>query len=121
SGRPEPARGGSSKRRRAIEVNRLYLEGSSATVLITFWISVPAKTEPRAFFEFLQQQGYLRVWIDNEIVRVDADPKKIKRLGARVQVIQDRISINQEDRARLVEALETALRFGKGKVNIVDL
>jgi excinuclease ABC subunit A len=89
------------------------------SVLITFWVAVPAKTEPRTFFEFLQQQGYLRVWIDNEVVRVDDDPKKIKRLGARVQVIQDRISINQEDRARLVEALETALRFGKGKVNIV--
>jgi excinuclease ABC subunit A len=90
-------------------------------VLITFWVSVPAKTEPRRFFEFLQQQGYLRVWIDNEVVRVDANPKKVKQLGARVQVIQDRISITQENRARLVEALETALRFGKGKVNIVDV
>src|SRR5881394_1182086 len=90
-------------------------------VLITFWIAVPAKTEPRNFFEFLQQQGYLRVWIDNEVVRVDVDPKKIKRLGARVQVIQDRIAITQENRARLVEALETALRFGKGKVNIVEV
>jgi excinuclease ABC subunit A len=90
-------------------------------VLITFWVSVPTKTEPRKFFEFLQQQGYLRVWIDNEVVRVDVDPKRIKHLGARVQVIQDRIAITQENRARLVEALETALRFGKGKVNIVDV
>src|ERR1700726_1207647 len=90
-------------------------------VLITFWVSVPAKTEPQKFFEFLQQQGYLRVWIDNEVVRVDADPKKVKRLGARVQVIQDRISITQENRPRLVEAPETALRFGKGKVNIVEV
>jgi excinuclease ABC subunit A len=89
-------------------------------VLIAFWVSVSAKTEPRKFFEFLQQQGYLRVWIDNEIVRVDSDTK-IKRLGARVQVIQDRIAITKENRARLVEALETALRFGKGKVNVVDL
>ena len=87
-------------------------------VLVTFWVSVPAKAEPRAFFEFLQQQGYLRIWIDNEIVRVDANPK-IKRLGARVQVIQDRIAINPENRARLVEAIETALRFGKGKVNVI--
>src|SRR5260370_9776733 len=93
------------------------------SVLITFWVAVPAKTEPRTFVEFLQQQGYLRVWIDNEVVRVDDDPKKInpESFRGRVQVIQDRISINQEDRARLVEALETALRFGKGKVNIVDL
>ncbi|HEV2994496.1 MAG TPA: excinuclease ABC subunit UvrA [Chthoniobacterales bacterium] len=91
------------------------------TVLITFWVSVPAKTEPRKFFEFLQQQGYLRVWVDSEVVRVDVDPKKIKRLGARVQVIQDRIAISKENRARLVEAIETALRFGKGKVNVVPI
>src|SRR5438874_1543598 len=88
-------------------------------ILVTFWVSVPAKTEPRAFFEFLQQQGYLRIWIDNKIVRVDANPT-IKRLGARVQVIQDRIAINSENRARLVEAIETALRFGKGKVNVIS-
>ena len=90
-------------------------------VLITFWVSVPAKTEPRKFFEFLQQQGYLRAWIDNDVVRVDVDLKKIKRLGPRVQVIQDRIAITPENRARLIEALETALRFGKAKVNIVDV
>jgi excinuclease ABC subunit A len=88
------------------------------TVLITFWVAVPAKTAPRAFFDFLQQQGYLRVWIENQIVRVDAD-STIKRLGARVQVIQDRIAINEENRARLTEAIETALRFGKGKVNVI--
>jgi excinuclease ABC subunit A len=91
---------------------------SGQNALITFWVAVPPKTEPRAFFDFIQQQGYLRVWIDNEIVRVDSD-KKIKHLGARVQVIQDRIAVSETNRARLVEALETALRFGKDKINVV--
>ncbi|HJT45455.1 MAG TPA: excinuclease ABC subunit UvrA, partial [Chthoniobacterales bacterium] len=90
-------------------------------VLITFWVAVPPKTDPKQFFDFLQQQGYLRVWIDGEVIRVDDDPKKITRLGARVQVIQDRITITTENRARLVEALETALRFGKGKVNVIRI
>ncbi len=89
-------------------------------VLVTFWVAVPSKTETRKFFEFLQQQGYLRVWIDNEIVRVDGD-SKLKRLGLRVQVIQDRITISEENRARLIEAIETALRFGKGKINVVPI
>ncbi len=90
------------------------------TVLITFWVVVPSKTEPRKFFDFLQQQGYLRVWIDNQIVRVDSE-RKIRRLGARVQVIQDRIAITEENRTRLIEAIETALRFGKGKVNVIPI
>src|SRR5213596_327766 len=89
-------------------------------ILITFWVAVPSKTEPREFFDFLQQQGYLRIWIDNQVVRVDAD-QKIKRLGARVQVIQDRIAIAEENRTRLVEAIETALRFGKGQTNIIPI
>src|SRR5438874_1539957 len=45
------------------------------TVLVTFWIAVPPKTEPRKFFEFLQQQGYLREWIDTTVVRDEDDPK----------------------------------------------
>src|SRR5882724_9035722 len=94
--------------------------GKPATILITFWVAIPAKTEPRRFFDFLQQQGYLRVWVDNQVVRVDDEPK-IKRLGARVQVIQDRIAITDENRPRLVEAIETALRFGKGKINVIPV
>ena len=44
-------------------------------MLLTFWVAVPAKTEPREFFRFLQQQGYLRVWLDGEVVRADPDKK----------------------------------------------
>ncbi len=88
--------------------------------LITFWIAVPPKTEARDFFAFLQQQGYLRIWLDGEIVRADTEAKNV-RLGARVQVIQDRLTISEDARARLVESLETALRFGKDRINFVDL
>jgi excinuclease ABC subunit A len=99
---------------------RLLQELSGENVLITFWVAVPAKTDPKAFFDFIQQQGYLRVWIDNEIIRVDSD-KKIKRLGARVQVIQDRIAVSESNRPRLIEAIETALRFGKDKINVISV
>jgi len=94
-------------------------ELAGKTVLLTFYISVPAKTEPRDFFPFLQQQGYLRIWLNGEIVRVDSKAK-IKRLGARVQVIQDRLTISDQTRPRQVESIETALRFGKGRINFID-
>src|SRR5438045_1139312 len=92
--------------------------GSGKTILITFWVAVPAKTKPRDFFQFLQQQGYLRIWLNGDIIRTDSDAK-IERLSARVQVIQDRIVISEGNRARLTEAIETALRFGKGKINVI--
>jgi excinuclease ABC subunit A len=89
-------------------------------VLITFWVAVPPKTEPREFFQFLQQQGYLRVWLNGEVVRVDTD-QEVTRLGARVQVIQDRINVTPENRSRLAEAIEIALRFGKDRINVIEL
>ena len=95
-------------------------EFAGETVLLTFWVGVPAKTDPREFFQFLQQQGYLRVWLNGEVVRADTD-KKVGRLGARVQVIQDRLTISEETRARLVESIETALRFGKDRINFVRI
>ncbi len=89
-----------------------------ATLLVTFAAPAPAGTAPAEFFAFLHQQGYLRVWIDGEIHRLDEAPK-VKRLPAQVQVIQDRIVAAEENRSRLSEAIETALRFGKGKTTLV--
>src|SRR5262249_4991884 len=66
------------------------------------------------------QQGYLRVWLNGEIVRADQPAKKL-RLGARVQVIQDRLTVSAENSARLIESIEIALRFGKDRINFIDL
>jgi len=100
--------------------DQILAQCSGQSVLVTFWVAVPPKTEPREFFNFLQQQGYLRVWLNGEIVRADTEAKNL-RLGARVQVIQDRLTISEETRPRLVESLETALRFGKDQINVVSI
>ncbi len=97
---------------------QILKEFAGQSVLITFWVTVPAGREAKEFFAFLQQQGYLRVYLEGKVVRVDGDPK-VKRLGARVQVIQDRVQVLPENRARVAEAIETALRFGKDRINVV--
>ena len=38
-----------------------------------------------------------------------------------MQVIQDRLTISAENSARLIESIETALRFGKDRINFIDL
>jgi excinuclease ABC subunit A len=107
-------------RRKRVPLEGLAAASPGSAVLLTFWVSVPAKTEPKDFFAFIQQQGYLRVWLNGEVVRADSPAKNI-RLGARVQVIQDRLTISEQTRPRLVESIETALRFGKDQINFVDL
>jgi excinuclease ABC subunit A len=99
-------------------VEQVVRQHAGETAWVVFGVQVPAKTKPGEFFEFLQQQGYLRVWIGGEIHRTD-EPLKLQRLPAVVRVIQDRMAVSAENKARLSEAVETALRFGKGQVAFV--
>ena len=90
-------------------------------LLLTFGVPAPAGADPAEFFAFLQAQGYLRVWMDGTVLRTDeAFPAGLKKLPARVDVIQDRTTISPEARSRLTESIETALRFGKGRVRFVQ-
>jgi excinuclease ABC subunit A len=88
------------------------------SALVAFGVPVPPGTKPSEFFSFLNQQGFLRVWLNQDVLRTDA-PSRVKRLPAIVSVIQDRISLKESNRKRLVEAIENALRFGKGQIAIV--
>ncbi|HEX8295033.1 MAG TPA: excinuclease ABC subunit A [Chthoniobacteraceae bacterium] len=99
-------------------LEELFAQHTGETLLITFGVPAPTGTAPKEFFAFLQQQGYLRVWIEGVTHRVDEAPK-MKRLPAVVHVIQDRVTLAEENRSRLCEALETALRFGKGKIALI--
>ena len=40
---------------------------SGETILLTFWVGVPAKTDPREFFQFLQQQNNYSLMVMQEI------------------------------------------------------
>ncbi len=89
-------------------------------VLVTFGVPAPAGTKPSDFFAFLNQQGFLRVWLNQEAIRTDVAPK-VKRLPELVFAIQDRTTVDESNYSRLVEAVEQALKFGKGKLNVVAL
>lgn len=99
-------------------LEHLLADHAGETALITFGVPVPGETEPAAFYAFLQQQGYLRILIEGKVHRVD-ESAGIDRLPATVFVIQDRLLLSTENHSRLAEAIETALRFGKGKMTAV--
>ncbi len=88
--------------------------------LIGFGVAVPKDTKIDDFFPFLQAQGYLRLWIYGELIRTD-EPAAMKgrKLPAVVLVVQDRITLEKKNTARLSEAIEAALRLGKGQISVV--
>jgi len=71
-------------------------------LIITFPVPIPKNFSEKEVEELLQRQGYTRLH---------------SRSKTLLEVVQDRIRMPAE-RARVTEALESALRFGQGRVNI---
>ena len=99
-------------------LEEILREYAARPILVTFGVSTPIGTAPNDFFAFLRQQGYLRVWLNNRVIRTD-EPPEMHRLPVIVPVIQDRLTVSTENYLRLHEAIEAAFRFGSGKIQIV--
>ena len=96
-----------------------FSEAAGENVLVTFGVPAPPETKPADFFAFLQQQGYPRVWINGVVYRTDSPGEGPDKLPSVVRVIQDRVAVTGENRGRLCESVEIALRFGKGQVAFI--
>src|SRR5512134_4111013 len=72
-------------------------------LVITFPIAVPKNFSEDEVRELLERQGYTRIHARHEGL---------------LEVIQDRIRMSSSERARVIEALEAALRVGNGRVNV---
>ncbi|MFN7561226.1 MAG: excinuclease ABC subunit UvrA [Prosthecobacter sp.] len=83
--------------------------------LILFPVPVPKNAVTADFAAFLQSQGFVRVWLYGNVIRLDdAESLKGRKLPAQLFVVQDRVTLDPKSKSRLSEALEAALRYGKG-------
>jgi len=79
---------------------------SGPRALICFDVSVPEAMTADEIKELLAQQGYIRYQSEE---------------ARRIEVIQDRLRLTQENQGRAVEALEAALAQGHGRLRVYPL
>jgi excinuclease ABC subunit A len=72
-------------------------------LVITFPISIPKNFSEKEILQLLERQGYTRIH---------------ERTNDRLEVVQDRLRVGAAEKARVCEALESALKIGQGKVNV---
>ncbi len=70
--------------------------------------------------EEMIREGYARFRIKGEVVRLEAPPKNAARMSS-IEIVLDRIEIDESRRARLLEAIETAYRMTDGVVRCDDV
>ncbi|MGI8498761.1 MAG: excinuclease ABC subunit UvrA [Gemmatimonadaceae bacterium] len=76
------------------------------------------KGEFRDLFESARKQGFIRAIVDGELVDVSSPPKLRKQENHSISVIVDRLVVRPEDRGRLTDSLETALKLADGIVEV---
>ncbi len=77
------------------------------------------KGEFRDLFEQVRKQGFVRAYVDGTLVELATPPTLNRRQNHDVSVVVDRVVVKLEDRGRLADSLETALKLADGVVEVV--
>jgi excinuclease ABC subunit A len=72
------------------------------------------KGEHGEIFEALRKAGFVRVRVDGGIVELEKTPALDKRKNHTIEVVIDRLVLNDKVRSRLADSVETALKQGEG-------
>ena len=78
-------------------------QAENPRLVLTFPVGIPKNFSEKEILQLLERQGYTRIH---------------SRSKDSLEVIQDRLRIGSAERARVMEALESALKVGQGKVNV---
>jgi len=77
--------------------------GGDPRLIITFPVEVPKNFSEEEILKLLESQGYTRIH---------------SRAKSRLEMVQDRLRFSTAERARVIEAIEAALRVGNGRINV---
>jgi len=80
-------------------------------LVVTFAVTVPKNFTEAEVEKFLQQQGYTRV-------HARSTNAQARSTASVLEIVQDRFRMSGAERARVMEALESALRVGQGRVAV---
>jgi excinuclease ABC subunit A len=76
------------------------------------------KGEFRELFDAARKQGFVRAIVDGDLIEVANPPKLNRRMNHNISVVVDRLVVRAEDRGRLNDSVETALKLAEGLVEV---
>ncbi|MFO6418621.1 excinuclease ABC subunit UvrA [Hylemonella sp. W303a] len=88
--------------------------GNDPRLVLTFPVELPANTTTQEVEQWLSASGFTRVQAEREVA-TPSGPRKV------LDVVADRFRIGNTERARVVEAIEVALKRGGGRLNVYAL
>jgi excinuclease ABC subunit A len=115
-----PNDGSPIRRQSATQITDLVLAWPPGTRLeIVAPLVRGRKGEFRELFEAARRQGFVRVRVDGTVHDLATPPRLNRRANHDIGLIVDRLTVRSDDRARLHDSIETALKAADGLVEVV--
>ncbi len=76
------------------------------------------KGEYKDLFERYLKKGFLRAYVDGELVELEDPPALEKYKTHVIDILVDRVSVDKENRSRISESVETAIKEADGLVKL---
>jgi len=100
-------------------VDRILAWGEGTRLQVLAPLVRGRKGEFREVFERARRDGFVRVMVNGETYDLTDPPKLNRYENHDVAVVVDRLKVDAEDRQRLADSVETALRTGEGTLEIL--
>ena len=101
-------------------VARLLLLGEGVNIQVLAPLVRGRKGEFRDLFEKARKEGFVRAIVDGETIDLSAPPALNRYENHDIAIVVDRLILRSEDRERLADSVETALRAAEGTVEVVE-
>ena len=103
------------------DVMRLLLEQyNGKRIFLLAPVVQSRKGHYRELFDSIRKKGYLYARVDGEIVDVTEGMKVDRYKNHDIEVVIDKLAVNDKDEERLKKSLEVAMKMGEGQVMVVD-
>jgi excinuclease ABC subunit A len=101
-------------------VDRILAIGEGARIELLAPLVRGRKGEFKDLFERARKEGFVRVQVDGETYDLTEPPSLSRYENHDIAVVVDRLTIQEKDRDRLADSVETALRTGEGLLEVVE-
>ncbi len=96
------------------ELQQRSAEAGDPRIVLTFPVELPGGTSAEQVEQWLSASGFTKVQAEREVA-TPTGPRKV------LDVVADRFRLGNAEKARVIEAIEVALKRGTGRLNVYRL
>ncbi len=101
-------------------LKNIFEKFSSSRILILAPVVKGRKGHYRELFEGIMRDGFVKVRVDGEVLRLEPGMKVDRYKIHDIEIVVDRVQVNEKSKNRIRESLNVALNYGSGNVIVSD-